>query len=845
MAGRMLISVATVCLDVIVIAICSAGALAVAMKADLPATVDASGAGLVLRAVDDVSGPLHDGDTLIAIDGRSVRTIWECEFLLDNKHVGDTVTVSLGREGASAAIIVSLPLVRYYDAWYTAMNIGIASAYLLLGLLVALRRPFDAVARLFHILIIAAVCTMSLTWGSLLEPSPDVVRLLRWMLAVALSYVGMLLLHFTTVFPERNPRITNATIRSGYVLMGLLALAHIVTLEGALATSSAQAIDRLSIVYRVSFLALAAFAVLAVWQLVHTFRHTREEAARRIIRLELVGVAVAIAGFLLLWWFPRNLLGRPVVSESLGIIPLVAAPLAFAAAILRYRALQVDVFVRRGTVSIAVFGFLLATIAVVMMLAVFMIGPMFSMRLAFEGDQARAMLLALLLTAVVVAVMVEPVRSRARRVIDRSVYHVRYNHAEEIRILRDRMRECYDERSIVHLITGRLRILLDLDRITVLLRRDHDASYEFVEQHGFVPPLPAHRLRLTDIRLDVTKRLHARPELVEAGIPLLPIGHPAILRSGVALLRPFLSEDGSLLGVIACGAKHSGMRFAAEDVELVHAIAAAAARGIERIRLHRTLVLQHAETERLAELNRMKSFFVSAVTHDLKTPLTSMHMFSELLEARTDDETARSWLHIIRGETDRLAMLVDNVLGFAQIEQDRRVYTMTPLDLNIVVGNALAVMQYQFDMHRVEVETRLLAEPLRIQGDATALQQLVINLLVNAIRYSPKHKHITLITSDDGDRCRLQVIDRGMGIAPDQLPHIFEPFSRIVAPRTGEATAANSRAGGTGLGLTIVRHTVHAHHGTIDVHSEVGSGTTFTLTFPRGDTHGTHPDHRG
>lgn len=844
MGGRMLISVVTVCIDVIVIAICAAGALSVATKADLPATVDASGSGLVLRAIEDVSAPLRDGDTLLTINGRRVRSIWECEFLLDREHVGETVTVSLGRAGTSVPVTVSLPLVRYYDAWYTSMNIGIASVYLLLGLFVALRRPYDAVARLFHLLIIAAVCTMALTWGSLLEPSPEVVRLLRWLLAVALSFVGMLLLHFTIVFPERNTRISKAVIRAGYALMALFALAHIIALEGALATSSVQAIDRLSLVYRANFIALACFTVLSVWQLVHTFRHTREEAARRIIRLELVGVAVALAGFLLLWWFPRNLLGRPVVSESLGIIPLIAAPLAFAAAILRYRALRVDVFVRRGTVSIAVFGFILATIAVVMMLAVFMIGPMFSVRLAFEGDQARAMLLAMLLTAIVVAVMVEPVRSRAKRVIDRNIYHVRYNHAEEIRILRDRMRECYDEHSVVRLITGRLRLLLDLDRITVLLRREHDMSYEFVEQHGFDPPLPVRRLRLTDIRVDITTLLQARPELVEAGIPLLPIEHHAILRAGVVLLRSFLSDDGSLLGVIACGAKRSGMRFAAEDVELVHAIAAAAARSIERIRLHRTLVLQHAETERLAELNRMKSFFVSAVTHDLKTPLTSMHLFSELLEERTDDETALSWLHVIRGETDRLAMLVDNVLGFAQIEQDRRVYAMTPLDLNVVVGRALAVMQYQFDMHHVEVETRFHPGACPLHGDATALQQTVINLLVNAIRYSPKEKHITMVTTDDGRQCSLQVTDRGMGIAPEHLPHIFEPFSRIAPPRTGDAPAANTSTGGTGLGLTIVRHTVDAHHGTIDVRSEPGTGTTFTLTFPRGDTHGTHPDHR-
>lgn len=844
MAGRLLISVATVCIDVIVIALCAAGAVAVSEKADIPATVDASGPRLVLRDVH-ATGPLAEGDTLLAIDGREVRTLWQCEFVLDRMRVTDSVVVTIGRRGMPARMSAMVPLEQYYDVWYSLTNIGIAAVYLLLGLFVALRRPTDFTARLFHLVIIAAVCTMSLTWGSLVEPSAELVRLLRWVLAVALSFVGMLLLHFTCVFPERNRSIARTTIVMGYLLAGALACVHIFTFEVARASADVGAIDRLSLVYRANFIVLACLTILSVWQLVHTFRRTGEEAVRRIIRLELVGVAVALAGFLLLWWFPRNLFGLPVVSEALGIIPLVAAPIAFAAAVLRYRALEVDVFVRRGTVSMVVFGFILATITAVMMLAVFMIAPLFNVRIVFEGAELHAMLIAMLVTAMLVAMMVEPVRSRAKRMIDRRVYHVRYNHAEEVRILRERMRECYDELSVVRLVTGRLRILLEVDRIAVLLRREHDAAFQFVEQHGFVPPLPDRLVRLEDIRLDGATQLHARSELVEAGVPLRPLEHPAILRAGVAILRMFQSDDGALLGVIACGQKHSGMRFAAEDAELLHAIAAAAARSIERIRLHRTLVLQHAETERLAELNRMKSFFVSAVTHDLKTPLTSMHMFSELLEQRTDDATAREWLRIIRGETDRLAMLVDNVLGFAQIEQARRVYTMTDLDLNDVARHALDAMRYQFDMHHVTVETSLLRAPCPVHGDSTALQQAVINLLVNAIRYSPGEKHITVTTDAGQAQCILRVGDRGMGIAPEHLHHIFEPFTRVASKPPGEATTGQTRSGGTGLGLTIVRHTVTAHHGTIEVESECGRGTTFTLTFPRGGTHGPHPDHRG
>ncbi len=843
MASRLLVNVATFCADTVVIVLCAAGAIAISEKADLPIALNASGPLLAIQAADDASDRVRTGDSLLAINGVQVRSLMHCEFILDRMRVGDSVHVTIRREGTLRT--ASLRLVRYYDVWYIATTVGIASIYLLLGLIVALRRPFDASAHLFHLVTLSAVCTMSLSWGSLLEPRPDLVRLLRWMLAMSLSSVSMLLVHFVCVFPDRMLRIPRGVIPSGYVIAAVLAVLHIIAFERAAADSAEDSIAAMEMIYRLGFVVLAGAAVLAVLLLARTFRRTNEESIRRIIRLELAGVAIAMSGFLLLWWFPRNLFGITVVSEALGIVPLVVAPVAFAVAVLRYRALEVDIFVRRGTLSMVMLGFILVTLTGAMALVWFMIGPMLTTQYAFRQDQMYTFLVAMVTASILIAILIEPVRRKAQHFIDRRIFNVRYNHLTEVAILRDSIRECLDEPSVTRLVAGRLRILLEIDRTAIYVRRSVDNALQCLHQHGFEPPLPQLPLRMTTSNFDPGQRIYARPELVEAGVPVQPLAVRSFQHAGIVLVRQFTSEDGVLLGAILCGYKRTGMRFAAEDIELIHAVAEATAHSIERIRLHRALVLQNEETQRLSELNRMKSFFVSAVTHDLKTPLTFVYLFSELLEQRTDDMTSKHWLRIIRGETDRLTVLIDNVLGFAQIEQGRRIFTMDPIDLNDVARRALDVMQYQFDMHHVALAIDLYPAPCCVHGDATALQQAVINLLGNAIKYSPQDRHITIRTRDEGSTCSLSVADRGEGIAPEHLAHIFEPFMRVVPAHTGEAPPPPARAGGTGLGLTIVRDTIAAHDGLINVASKPGEGTVFTMQLKKGGTHVTDPDHRG
>jgi signal transduction histidine kinase len=245
------------------------------------------------------------------------------------------------------------------------------------------------------------------------------------------------------------------------------------------------------------------------------------------------------------------------------------------------------------------------------------------------------------------------------------------------------------------------------------------------------------------------------------------------------------------------------------------------------VHLQQTVIAEQLEKNRLKELNDLKSYFVSIVTHELKTPLTSIKMFTELIEGspRLQRRKRNEYLGIIKGESDRLSRLIDNVLDISKIEKGMKEYRFTAVDLNECVKEALATMQFQLTLHGFACRTHVSRRRLMLHADRDAVIEIIINLLSNAIKYSPHKKSVTVLTRQTTHGPLLSVEDRGVGIAPADLEKIFEPFERTDA-------ALVRHTPGTGLGLALVKHIAEAHKARVDVESTPGKGTRFSITFP-------------
>jgi two-component system phosphate regulon sensor histidine kinase PhoR len=230
-----------------------------------------------------------------------------------------------------------------------------------------------------------------------------------------------------------------------------------------------------------------------------------------------------------------------------------------------------------------------------------------------------------------------------------------------------------------------------------------------------------------------------------------------------------------------------------------------------------------AREVRLAEL---KSNFVSSVSHDLKTPLALIHLFAETLELGRlkNTERAPEYYRIINSEARKLTRLINNLLDFSKIEAGLRKYKRVPMDLTDVTRHVVESLDSQFRHNQFTVSSRLVA-PVPVLIDQEAVEQALENLLSNAMKYSPEHREIVVEVARDGQHGVVRVADRGVGIPAKFHRRIFRKFYRI-------QTDAGTGPQGTGLGLAIVDHVMRGHGGSVNVASEPGRGSTFTLRFP-------------
>jgi signal transduction histidine kinase len=228
-----------------------------------------------------------------------------------------------------------------------------------------------------------------------------------------------------------------------------------------------------------------------------------------------------------------------------------------------------------------------------------------------------------------------------------------------------------------------------------------------------------------------------------------------------------------------------------------------------------------------SEISRMKSEFVSNVSHELKTPLALIRMFGETLDSGivTDEKDKRKFYSIIRKESERLTHLINNVLDFSRMDAGVKEYNFQEADLVEVVKSSLEAYKFQISDSGFKIESDLPDEPVILKIDKDAISQVLLNLLNNAVKFSDEEKYILVKVCRDLTSALILILDHGVGIPKDELKKIFDKFYRVSAARTKETR-------GSGLGLTLAKHIVEAHGGTIEVESEVGKGSKFTVRIP-------------
>lgn len=227
----------------------------------------------------------------------------------------------------------------------------------------------------------------------------------------------------------------------------------------------------------------------------------------------------------------------------------------------------------------------------------------------------------------------------------------------------------------------------------------------------------------------------------------------------------------------------------------------------------------------LGEMETMRQDFVSNVSHEIQSPLTSIRGFVSLLKDETLSKQDRlHYIEIIESESQRLSKLSENLLRLSTLESEFAEFNPIEYSLGRQLKESLLLMEPQWSAKEIEISLNV--EKVQIFADEDLMNQVWINLLNNSIKFTPDKGKIALSVSEDDIKVLVEISDNGIGMKEETIPHVFERFYM--------ADKARSRSvGGSGLGLSIVKRIIQIHHGSIDVESKFGEGTTFKIIIPK------------
>jgi PAS domain S-box-containing protein len=285
-----------------------------------------------------------------------------------------------------------------------------------------------------------------------------------------------------------------------------------------------------------------------------------------------------------------------------------------------------------------------------------------------------------------------------------------------------------------------------------------------------------------------------------------------------------LAPRGRTLGVITFAMAESGRRYSKADLPLVEDLARRAALAVDNARLYREAQQAREEAE---SANRAKDRFLAVLSHELRTPLTPvLAEVSAMLEDPATPDSVRAVLEMTRRNVELEARLIDDLLDMNRIIQGKLRLNLEVVDAHEVILEALQICRAGIDDSRHQVEVELGAVRTFVEADAARLQQVVWNLIKNAVKFTPDGGFLKIRTGNEGDQLIVEVADTGVGIEPETLPQIFDAFEQ-------GGTDVTQRFGGLGLGLAISRTLAEAHGGRLVADSPgKNQGATFTLELP-------------
>lgn len=745
-------------------------------------------------------------DRLLSANGTPLRQSEDLKRLVAESPSGKPITYVVQRQDQILSVDVEPQILDGWDftrAFLPTLLNGLL--HLLVGAWAFWLRPTRQAAA--HLLL-------TLSIGLLYQTLGVDFTMAHWLTPAYVAggwFIAATALHLALVFPKPLPVLRRHPwlLAFAYLPAAAFALVNLLTyrpISHVLAQSELAWSPDLLPIWGI-WTALGFAAVFA--RMLATGLRARDPQARSQARIVLLGLLAAYLPGILTYVLP--VAGKQTASLSIGLISLaygcfILFPLSVAYAVLRHqlfgisRALQKTLTYAAVTASLGGLYFLLLETA----------------RAWLGLHSQSANLLVIFTLTVIFAPLYQRIQASIDRLFARSPVQAQKVAAEfgqEAQAERDPAR-------LLELFASTIGGLLDPEVLATYLRQD------------------SHALTLTaswgDSR-DLPDELAGdHPLALQTSTLKQAVSVPRGTLSGheESLCLPMLVQ-GESIGLLIVGKCRKGRLYEESERLFLVTMAQQLAFWLKNAQLFEHLSRRNEElseaNRHLQELDRLKGDFLNAASHELRTPLASIMGYAEFLEDGLGGPVSpeqQEYIQEVQRGARRLQRLVDDLLDFARLEAGSFKLDPQDGDLRDAIAEATRSMVPQAMALGVSLELELPDKPLWARVDARRIEQVLLNLVGNALKFTPEHGRVTIAARSVPEGCRIEVRDSGIGISPQQLPRLFEKFFQVDPTTT-------RTYGGTGLGLSIVKALIDAHEGRVGVESRLGEGSCFWFVLPR------------
>jgi len=695
---------------------------------------------------------------------------------------------------------------------------------------VFISRPDNDVAHFSYLMSVGLMSVCSV--GGVFKPGVQgwEARSVPLFQFAATAFLPCIFFRFSAVFPSIKRFATNRFFK-----WWVYAPATLLFVAMSVSYLSGQSYERLFFLVKMprltilNLICLFGYSIAGHGCLLHTWLSGETKSQQKQAKWLFIGLSLGTVPVAVLDTVPR-LMGIHIPYGGYSPYTLVTIMLCYGVAIMRYKLMDIEFVLNRSSVYAVVSGF---------MLAFYLVSVGILSRISPGPD-----IVGQLLSMLIIALLFVPMRQRVQEFIDKYFDQRRYNYRTTLLELSETLSTMLKLDELCHTLLRQLSEALQPEFAALLL--EENSQYQVYDKVGDEEKLQE---ALQDFHPELAK---GKPERIgenRLAVPLLSKGRAVgfILLGGKLSRKNYNSEDVFLMEVLsrqtaisiqnAKGLRkqidlmqkaHNGLveTFRKSYPELIPEKPVPAGEDMmSELDIIAAALVESSET--LRELDDLKSQFLSDVSHDFKTPLAIIKGYADnLLDGVSGDldENQRKYMERISQLCGRLNRMVNNLLNHSRIGAGRIDFIPTNLSLSSLMDEVAFELTTIAEEKEVSLDFNCPAG-LTLFADEDKLRQIVINLVDNAIKFTPSEGKVWISVENKGEYVDVSVVDTGIGIPPESLSRIFDRFQQVQR-EDGENSA------GVGIGLAIVKSFVELHNGDISVQSELGEGSRFTVTLP-------------